>query len=139
MNDTAQPDFAALRQRLHAYLQDELLPFEKRHGIGYEDRLPRDTVRGLWQRSRELGLYGPQLPQSLGGAGVSVSQLCLLKDDVAASGAVLFPHVLGDWGGPARIGNLVRYATPYQVENYILPCIRGEKGACFAMTEAGSG
>jgi alkylation response protein AidB-like acyl-CoA dehydrogenase len=96
-------------------------------------------VRGLWQRSRELGLYGPQLPQSLGGAGVSVSQLCLLKDDVAASGAVLFPHVLGDWGGPARIGNLVRHATPYQVENYILPCIRGEKGACFAMTEAGSG
>jgi hypothetical protein len=48
MNDTAQPDFAALRQRLHAYLQDELLPFEQRHGIGYEDRLPRDTVRGLW-------------------------------------------------------------------------------------------
>jgi alkylation response protein AidB-like acyl-CoA dehydrogenase len=139
MNDTAQPDFAALRQRLHAYLQDELLPFEQRHGIGYEDRLPNDTVRGLWQRSRELGLYGPQLPQSLGGAGLNVSQLCLLKDDVAASGAVLFPHVLGDWGGPARIGNLVRYATPYQVENYILPCIRGEKGACFAMTEAGSG
>ena len=96
-------------------------------------------MRALWQRSRELGLYGPQLPQSLGGAGLSVSQLCLLKDDVAASGAVLFPHVLGDWGGPARIGNLVRHATPYQVENYILPCIRGEKGACFAMTEAGSG
>ncbi|SNS49747.1 Acyl-CoA dehydrogenase [Noviherbaspirillum humi] len=139
MNPTVRPEFDALRQRLQDYLRQELIPFEREHRIGYEDRLPKAQIRSLWQRSRELGLYGLQLPKELGGQNLSVSELCLLKEDVAASGAVLFPHVLGDWGGPSRIGNLVKYATPYQVENYILPCIRGEKGACFAMTEAGSG
>jgi alkylation response protein AidB-like acyl-CoA dehydrogenase len=132
-------EFAEVRECLNTYLHEELIPFEKENGIGYEDQLPKEVVRSLWKRSRELNLYGMQLPRDLGGRGMSVSQLCLLKDDVAASGAVLFPHVLGDWGGPSRIGNLVRYATPYQVENYILPCIRGEKGACFAMTEPASG
>ena len=139
MTFPADSEFAEVRQRLHTYLHEELIPFEKEKGIGYEDQLPKEVVRGLWKRSYELKLYGMQLPRELGGRGMSVSELCMLKDDVAASGAILFPHVLGDWGGPSRIGNLVRYATPYQIENYILPCIRGEKGACFAMTEAASG
>ena len=139
MTFPANDEFTEVRQRLAAYLHEELIPFEKKNGIGYEDQLPKDLVRSLWKRSRELNLYGLQLPRDLGGRAMSVSELCVLKDDVAASGAILFPHVLGDWGGPSRIGNLVKYATPYQVENYILPCIRGEKGACFAMTEAGSG
>jgi alkylation response protein AidB-like acyl-CoA dehydrogenase len=139
MTHPANSEFAEVRQRLNTYLHEELIPLEKENGIGYEDQLPKEFVRGIWKRSRELSLYGLQLPRELGGHGMTVSELCVLKDDVAASGAILFPHVLGDWGGPSRIGNLVKYATPYQVENYILPCIRGEKGACFAMTEVGSG
>ena len=139
MDFPASQRLPALREKLHAYLNDELIPFEKREGLGYEDRFTKELARSIWQRSRELGLYGLQLPPELGGAGISVSELCVLKDDVAASGAILFPHVLGDWGGPSRIGNLVKYATPYLLENYILPCVRGEKGACFAMTEPASG
>ena len=135
----ASPELSALREKLNAYLTEELIPFEKREGLGYEDRFSKELVRGIWRRSRELGFYGLQLPPELGGKGLSVSDLCVLKDDVAASGAILFPHVLGDWGGPSRIGNLVKYATEYQLENYILPCVRGEKGSCFAMTEPSSG
>lgn len=130
---------STLRARLSDYLYNELIPHEQSAGYGFEDRFSKDQVRRVWQRSRELGLYGLQLPPDLGGAGLSVSDMCVLKDDAAASGAILFPHVLGDWGGPARIGNLVKYASPYQVDRYILPVVRGEKGACFAMTEPASG
>ncbi|TAL54896.1 acyl-CoA dehydrogenase [Pandoraea sp.] len=133
------PRLQALRERLATYLNDELIPLERSANYGYEDIFPREVVRAVWQRSRALGLYGLQLPPELGGAGLPVSELCVLKDDAAASGAILFPHVLGDWGGPSRIGNLVKYATPYQAERYILPVVRGEKGACFAMTEPASG
>lgn len=134
-----RPEFAEIRQRLRDYLYNELIPYEKAQDLGYEDRLPKAAAQKIWKRSRELGLYGLQLPRELGGLGLTVSELSILKDDAAASGAILFPHVLGDWGGPSRIGNLIKYATPYQIEHYITPCIRGEKGACFAMTEAGSG
>ena len=128
-----------LRNVLHRYLEEELLPLERQLNIGYEDRISRELVRSIWQRSRQLGLYGAQLPAELGGQGLSVQAMCQLKDDVAASGAILFPHVLGDWGGPSRVGNLVRFATPYQRERYIDPVIAGDMGACFAMTEPNSG
>ncbi|WP_094799079.1 acyl-CoA dehydrogenase family protein [Bordetella genomosp. 5] len=133
------PPLAALRERLHHYLHDELIPLERSLGLGYEDKFSRELVRSVWRRSRELDLYGLQLPRDLGGQDLPYRDLCVLKDDVAASGAILFPHVLGDWGGPSRIGNLVAHATPYQLERYIMPVIRAERGACFAMTEPQSG
>lgn len=130
---------AGLRGRLQQYLQDELIPLEQSLGLGYEDKFARDLVQSVWKRCRELGFYGAQLPRELGGQGLSHRDLCVLKDDVAASGAILFPHVLGDWGGPSRIGNLVQYATPYQHDRYIMPVVNAERGACFAMTEPQSG
>jgi alkylation response protein AidB-like acyl-CoA dehydrogenase len=133
------PDIAEIRAALQQYLHEELIPMEKRLGLGYEDRFPRELIRSVWRRCRQLGFYGIHLPVELGGRGISYVDLCRLKDDVAASGAILFPHVLGDWGGPSRIGSLVKYTTPDQVERFVMPVIQGEMGICFAMTEPHSG
>jgi len=133
------PSIAETRERLDEYLKNELIPFEREHGLGYEDRFSKELVRSVWKRCRELGFYGIHLPREIGGQGISLADLCLLKDDVAASGAILFPHVLGDWGGPSRIGSLVRYTTPEQKRRYVDPVVRGEMGICFAMTEPQSG
>ncbi|MBB5214646.1 acyl-CoA dehydrogenase family protein [Parapusillimonas granuli] len=133
------PPLNQIRAVLQRYLTEELIPYERANGFTYEDRFSKETVRQIWRRSRELGLYGLQVPSELGGMGMSVEDLCVLKDDAAASGAILFPHVLGDWGGPSRIGSLVKHATADQMERFILPVIRGEKGTCFAMTEPQSG
>lgn len=132
-------NLSEIRHRLNDYLTNELLPYERNNDIGFENTLTQEEVKAIWKRSRELGLYGLQAPKELGGQAISCHDLCVLKDDVAASGAVLFPHVLGDWGGPSRIGNLLKHASPYHIENYIAPVVRAEKGACFAMTEPQSG
>lgn len=139
MPQDTSPAVAGLRARLQQYLQDELIPLEQSLGLGYEDKFARDLVKSVWKRCRELGFYGAQLPREIGGQGLSYRDLCVLKDDVAASGAILFPHVLGDWGGPSRIGNLIQHATPYQRDRYIMPVVNAERGACFAMTEPQSG
>ena len=140
MPHSSPPDaLAGIRTALQQYLQEELIPLERRLGLGYEDRFPRELIRSVWRRCRQLGFYGIHLPVELGGKGLSYADLCRLKDDVAASGAILFPHVLGDWGGPSRIGSLVKYATPGQVERFVAPVIQGEMGICFAMTEPHSG
>jgi alkylation response protein AidB-like acyl-CoA dehydrogenase len=142
MNHThaaADAPIQTIRERLKQYITEELIPYERAQGYTYEDKFSKETVRAVWQRCRELGFYGLQVPPALGGRGLGVQDLCMLKDDVAASGAILFPHILGDWGGPSRIGNLVKYATPEQVERFILPVVRGEMGTCFAMTEPESG
>ncbi|MGY8524310.1 acyl-CoA dehydrogenase family protein [Paracidovorax citrulli] len=139
MRPTDSESLAAHRAALQSYLSEELIPLEKELGLGYEDRFSRDLVHSVWQRCRQLGLYGIHLPPELGGKGIPLTELCRLKDDVAASGAILFPHVLGDWGGPSRIGSLAKYCTPDQVERFVTPVIEGQMGVCFAMTEPQSG
>lgn len=136
---TDPASFSAIREALAHYLREELIPLEQRLGLGYEDRFSRELIRSVWQRCRQLGFYGIHLPPALGGRGLSLSQLCQLKDDVAASGAILFPHVLGDWGGPSRIGSLVKYATADQRDRFVTPVVEGRMGICFAMTEPHSG
>lgn len=139
MEQLASPQLAEIRQRLAHFIQQDLLPLEKEINLGPEDPLPRDVLHGIWRRSSAAGLLPICLPTELGGAGLSVLDQCLLKLDVAQSGALLGAHVLGDLSGPPRVGNMLKYATPDQMERFFLPVIRGEKGTCFAMTEPHSG
>ncbi|MFE9366266.1 acyl-CoA dehydrogenase family protein [Streptomyces sp. NPDC006978] len=125
--------------RLRAYLADELIPYEREHGITAETRLDRTTLEHVWKRSGELGFYGISLPPELGGQGLSFYELCALKEELTASGAALSHSVLGDMGGPLRVGAIVKYATEGQRERYLMPVVRGERACCFSITEEDAG
>lgn len=133
------PALAEVRAGIRRFIDEELLPMERELGLGSEDAWPREVLRGVWRRSSELGFYSACLPVALGGKGLNIAEQCALKADLAASGAALAPHVLGDLGGPPRVGNMLRYATPHQLERFFQPVIRGEKSTCFALTEPHSG
>lgn len=133
------PVLIETRAAVARFIEDELRPLERDLGLRTEDPWPRDVLRNVWRRSSELGLYAACLPAELGGKGLNIQEQCALKADLAASGAVLAPHVLGDLGGPPRVGNMLKYATPDQVARYFRPVIRGEKSTCFALTEPHSG
>ncbi|MFM9371703.1 acyl-CoA dehydrogenase family protein [Streptomyces sp. Da 82-17] len=133
------PRLQDLVVRLRAYLADELVPYEREHGITPESPLERATLEKVWKRSRELGFYGVSLPAELGGQGLSLTELCALKEELTASGAALSHSVLGDMGGPLRVGAIVKYATPEQLERYLLPVVRGERACCFSITEQDAG
>lgn len=139
MEQFTSPQLAEIRQRIAHFIRDELLPLEKQMNLGPEDPVPRDVLGRIWRRSNEAGLLAVCLPKELGGAGLSILDQCVLKLDIARSGALLGSHVLGDLSGPPRVGNMLKYATPAQMERYFEPVIRGEKGTCFAMTEPQSG
>ncbi|NUA27883.1 acyl-CoA dehydrogenase family protein [Cupriavidus basilensis] len=138
-DNLTNPVLAETRASIQRYIHEELLPLERELGLGSEDAWPRDVLRGVWRRSSELGLYAACLPVELGGKGLNIAEQCALKADLAASAAVLAPHVLGDLGGPPRVGNMLKYATPDQLARYFQPVIRGEKSTCFALTEPHSG
>ncbi|AJG22080.1 acyl-CoA dehydrogenase family protein [Cupriavidus basilensis] len=138
-DNLTNPVLVETRASIQRYIHEELLPLERELGLGSEDAWPRHVLRGVWRRSSELGLYAACLPVELGGKGLNIAEQCALKADLAASGAVLAPHVLGDLGGPPRVGNMLKYATPDQLARYFQPVIRGEKSTCFALTEPHSG
>lgn len=133
------PAFVAVRAGIRRFVDEELRPIERERGLDSEAEWPVDVLRGVWRRSAELGFYAACLPEKLGGKGLSVLEQCALKADLAASGSALALHVLGDLGGPPRVGNMLKHATPEQLQRYFLPVIRGEKSTCFALTEPHSG
>ncbi|QNS02831.1 acyl-CoA dehydrogenase family protein [Streptomyces xanthii] len=133
------PELADLVDRLRTYLDGELADHEKRHGFTHASRLTRADLEPVWRRSRELGFYGIHLPEQYGGRNLSHTALAALKEEVGASGRVLGHSVLGDMGGPLRAGDILRHATPYQLERYLLPVVRGERACCFSLTETDAG
>lgn len=136
MTDTRVQETMAAIDR---YVQDELLPFEKQHGISWEGQPSKDVLKQVWQRSAQLGFYGLMLPVEQGGAGFSAEQMCQVKSFVASSGAVLAQHVLGELSGPPRIGYLFKVATPDQIERFLKPISEAQLAVCFALTEEQAG
>ena len=128
-----------VRAEARDFIENYLKPLEAEHGIDFESEPSMDLLRGIWKASREAGLYGAQLPEEQGGRGLSVYDQCLLKEDVTASGAKLAAHVLGELGGPGRVGHLFHIATEGQLESHFLPVVRAERTVCFALTEPEAG
>lgn len=133
------PRLDALVTGLRGYLEGELADYERDLNLGPETALDRSMLEPVWQRSRELGFYGIHLPQSLGGQGLTYTQLAALKEEIGASGRQLATSVLGDMGGPLRVGPIFEHATEHQIEKYLLPVVRAERSCCFSMTEDDAG
>ncbi|HZQ36827.1 MAG TPA: acyl-CoA dehydrogenase family protein [Dehalococcoidia bacterium] len=131
--DTLPPELASLRERLHAFLHDELLPAEKRAAVQEEADAPDDLRRWVRRRANALGFFRLLQPPELGGGGLGVLGQVALREEIAASGAVLGRLVLGGTGG------LLRHGTPEQRERFLEPVLRGELTAAFAFTDAREG
>jgi len=139
MKHLTTPVYEDIRERALRFIREELIPLEREAGLGPEDPWPRQLLGRVWKRAFELGLLTAAMPKELGGPGLSTVELCLLKAEIAETGALFALHVLGELSGPPRIGSLMRFATPDQVERFFKPVMTGDKGICFAMTEPHSG
>ncbi len=129
----SENDLELIRKNILQFINEELIPIEQKEGLTPESRFSKSMLKDIWKRSHELGFYGITLPKKFGGR--SLKEVCILKEDVARSDSVLAPHVLGDLGGPPRIGFLLHHATEEQMEEFFKPVIRAEKACCFALTE----
>ncbi|MFC2035380.1 acyl-CoA dehydrogenase family protein [Chloroflexota bacterium] len=113
------------------YAEKELEPIAAQ--IDEEASFPTEHIK----RMAELGLTGVAFPEKYGGSGGSkIEELIVLEEicRVSASvGTVLFVST-GLAGGP-----LYEYGTEEQRQHFVVPIAKGEKLACFALTEPGAG
>ena len=79
------------------------------------------------------------MPKEHGGAGLSIVDVCAVKEAVASSGSALSMHVLGELSGPPRVGSFMNIATPAQYDRYLHPVCAARKAVCFALTESEAG
>ncbi len=132
-------DSEELCKKMRDFIYNELLPYEKEMKINSEEEIPKEAIQWVRDRAIELGFYGISLPVEYGGQNISLKELCLLKEELARSGAALWGFVLGEKGGVLRIGQMLESFTKEQIEKYVNPLINGETSCCFALTEPGAG
>ncbi len=126
-------ELGALRDRAGDFARGELRAAERRHGLRRERDAPPELCRWVRERSAALGLFRLAQPVELGGGGLGPLGQVAVREEIAASGALLGGLVLGGDGGLLRLG------TPEQRGRFLLPVLRGDLTAAFAFTDAREG
>ena len=113
-----------------AFVERELYPYEP--VVEREDRVAPDLIGVIQDKSKELGLFAANMPEELGGGGLNAFEMTLLDRELGRASFALQYLV-------ARPSNILLACVGEQRERYLLPCIRGEKIDCLAMTEPDAG
>ena len=111
---------------------DELIPFEVEAEMNGGD-LPKDVVAGHKARAIELGLFATNMPREFGGSGCTSLQQVLVQEQVGRVTNALA------WVAATPPSWLPSVATPYQLERFVLPTVRGDREECYAITEESAG
>jgi len=111
---------------------DEVIPYEVTAELGGGE-LPGDLAARHAARARDLGLHAANMPRELGGGGASSLQQVLIQEQAGRVTNALA------WACGTPPSWLPDVATPYQLDRYLIPAIRGEAEECYAITEEAAG
>jgi len=112
--------------------------FVERELVPHEDEVERlgnvepDLVARIRERSLAAGIYAANMPAELGGGGLDNLTMALVDRAFGWTQYALHYVV-------ARPSNILQACIGDQVEEYLLPTIRGERVDCLAMSEPGAG
>src|SRR5262245_1334849 len=121
------------RETLRRFLEEEILPAERRDGVQEEGQATPALRRWARARSAELGLYRLLQPAELGGGGLGPLGQVALHEELGRSLCVLHDGILGGDGG------LLKLAVGAQRERFLLPVLRGALPGALAFTDAREG
>ena len=115
---------------VRAFVENELYPHEDE--VERLDEVPPALVQSIQAKAIEVGLYAANMPAELGGGGLDNFSITLMERELGRASYGLQMVV-------ARPSNILRACEGKQIEEYLLPTIRGERHDCLAMTEPNAG
>jgi len=131
MDFSLTEDQKMLKTMLRDFAKKELEPVAAQ--IDETEEFPAEQVRKI----ADLGLMGLTIPEEYGGSGKGMIEFCIAVEELAqacAAAAAIFRVSLSLAISPIRL-----YGTDEQKRRFLVPHAKGEKLACFALTEAGAG
>lgn len=120
-----------IQKMVREFVQTEIKPIIRE----YDRR--QEMAPFVLSRMGELGLLGICIPMRYGGQGMDYIALGLACEELEAVDSTL-RVVMSVHVGLNSMG-LLQWATEAQKERFLVPQARGEKIACFALTEPGAG
>src|SRR5258707_4406753 len=120
-----------IQETVRAFVDERVLPVAIQNDIDH--KLDLELIEGM----AELGILGIVIPEEYGGAGLDFVSEALSCEEIeraeAAFGTLISVHV-----GLNSL-SLLKYGTEAQKQKYLVPQAKGEKLACFGLTEPGAG
>lgn len=121
----------ALIDTVRKFIANELAPLEveiERTGV-----LRPDLAKSIHAKSKALGLYAMNMPEVLGGGGLSAFDTMLVEEQFGRTTDILIRRAFGN------IYELLLECDEAQRARWLLPTIRGDRTGSIAITEAGAG
>ncbi len=133
MDFSIAPELQQLLDRYRAFVRERILPLEpviaaKPFVDGHAE------LEALRDEARAAGLFGPQIPKSLGGLGLGFREHALVSEVLGHSplGHYTFNCQAPDAG---NMEILHLFGTEEQKQRWLVPLAAGALRSCFAMTE----
>jgi acyl-CoA dehydrogenase len=123
-------------EQIRRFVHEEIIPLEAKLDPDASE-LPKEDFDRLSAMVRGMGLWGLDVPEEYGGAGVDLVTRTLIAFEMSQHRAGLYVPCYGVFGtmGLAQLYE----ATDDQKERYLKPVLRGEKKGFFGLTEPSGG
>jgi glutaryl-CoA dehydrogenase (non-decarboxylating) len=125
------PEQREVQDTVRQFVDDRVLPNAIENDINHH--LDLGVIEGM----AELGLLGIVIPEEYGGAGMDFVSEALACEEIER-GEAAFRTLISVHVGLNSLA-LLRYGNEEQKERYLTPQARGEKLACFGLTEPEAG
>ena len=116
---------------MRSFVDERVLPNAIENDINHH--LDLDVIAGM----AELGLLGIVIPEEYGGAGLDFVAEALACEEIEC-GEAAFRTLISVHVGLNSL-SLLRYGSEEQKQRYLVPQAKGEKLACFGLTEPAAG
>ena len=127
-------DLKMIQDLVRDFVNDQLKPLE-RDILGRtadlsdaQISLPTETEEKMIKMANEIGLWGINIPEEFGGAGLGTLCSCIVEEELAQT---IVPFNFGD------ITPILFECRQEQKEKYLLPTLNRQKNAYFALMEPG--
>jgi glutaryl-CoA dehydrogenase (non-decarboxylating) len=120
-----------LQDTVRAFVDERVLPNAVENDIHH--RLDLEAIEGM----AELGVLGVVIPEEYGGAGLDFVCEALACEEIER-GEAAFRTLISVHVGLNSL-SLLRYASEEQKQRWLVPQAKGEKIACFGLTEPAAG
>src|ERR671920_2623820 len=120
-----------IQETVRTFVDERVLPVAIENDI--EHKLDLSLIEGM----AELGLLGIVIPEEYGGAGLDFVAEALSCEEIER-GESAFRTLISVHVGLNSL-SLLRYGTEEQKQRWLTPQAKGEKLACFGLTEPGAG
>ena len=113
------------------FIAEQLKPLEDE--IEQQGALAVDKARAIHEQSKAVGLYALNIPEALGGGGLSAVDRMLCEEQFGHTTDILIRRAFGNIYEPLLV------CKGEQVDRWLRPTVAGQRTCAIAITESGAG